>query len=76
MNNHNAEKNSTQRKMSFYRVLPRRCLIFTEYLNLDYVNGNQDMSSFKNILPFWNAKNLKPETSKDQLTDRQLDGLI
>ena len=34
------------------------------------------MSSFENILPFRNAKNLKPETSKDQSTDRQLDGLI
>ena len=61
--------------MSFHRVSPRRCL-FTEYLNLDYVNGNQDMSPFENILPFWNAKNLKPETSKDQSTDRQLEGLI
>ena len=61
--------------MSFHRVSPRRCL-FTEYLNLDYVNGNQDMSSFENILPFRNAKNLKPETSKFQSVGRHLDGHI
>ena len=61
--------------MSFHRVSPRRCL-FTEYLNHDYVNGNQDMSSFENILPFRNAKNLKPETSKYQSAGYHLDGHI